>query len=300
MNEHSNPPSPRPDRTSGSGRPASSRTRGRGCADRDDPETIAYLEAENAYADRFFDEPARAALVETVFDEIKSRVQETDLSVPVLPRRLVVRHAHDRGRGVPGVLPQPRPRGARHAGLGDARLQRRGRRATSTSTSTPSSRRRTTPCSHGRATSTAASATRCASATSPPVTTSTRSPAPRRGAASPGRPTDDGCSTPGPTTRCARTRSGATASALDRPTTCSSTRARRALLPRRLGDTQRALDRHRRRRRRRAARRSSSPPTTRRRRRASCGRGAATSSTTSTTGATASSSSPTSTPPTSA
>ena len=53
-------------------------------ADRDDPETIAYLEAENAYADQYFAEPARAALVETVFEEIKSRVQETDLSVPVL------------------------------------------------------------------------------------------------------------------------------------------------------------------------------------------------------------------------
>ena len=48
------------------------------------PTTIAYLEAENAYADQYFAEPARAALVETVFQEIKSRVQETDLSVPVL------------------------------------------------------------------------------------------------------------------------------------------------------------------------------------------------------------------------
>ena len=52
--------------------------------DRDDPETVAYLEAENAYAARFFDEPARAELVETIYDEIKSRVQESDLSVPVL------------------------------------------------------------------------------------------------------------------------------------------------------------------------------------------------------------------------
>src|SRR5687768_5230373 len=52
--------------------------------DRDDPDTIAYLEAENAYADRFFDEPARAELVDTIYREIKSRVQETDLSVPVL------------------------------------------------------------------------------------------------------------------------------------------------------------------------------------------------------------------------
>ena len=53
-------------------------------ADRDDPETIPYLEAENAYADHYFAEPERADLVESVFQEIKSRVQETDLSVPVL------------------------------------------------------------------------------------------------------------------------------------------------------------------------------------------------------------------------
>jgi oligopeptidase B len=52
-------------------------------ADRHDPDTIAYLEAENAYADDYLGEPGRAALVETVFEEIKSRVQETDLSVPV-------------------------------------------------------------------------------------------------------------------------------------------------------------------------------------------------------------------------
>jgi oligopeptidase B len=49
--------------------------------DRDDPDTIAYLAAENAYADAWF--APRAALVETVFEEIKSRVQETDLAAPV-------------------------------------------------------------------------------------------------------------------------------------------------------------------------------------------------------------------------
>ena len=53
-------------------------------ADRDDPDTVPYLDAENAYADQYFAEPTRAALVDTVFEEIKSRVQETDLSVPVL------------------------------------------------------------------------------------------------------------------------------------------------------------------------------------------------------------------------
>ncbi len=49
--------------------------------DRDDPETIAYLEAENAYADDFFD--TKTELIDTLFEEIKSRIQETDESVPV-------------------------------------------------------------------------------------------------------------------------------------------------------------------------------------------------------------------------
>ena len=49
--------------------------------DRDDPDTIAYLEAENALSDAWFAE--HTDLVETVFGEIRARVQETDLSVPV-------------------------------------------------------------------------------------------------------------------------------------------------------------------------------------------------------------------------
>lgn len=51
--------------------------------DRDDPDTIAYLESENAYATAYFAADGRAGQVETIFQEIKSRVQETDLSVPV-------------------------------------------------------------------------------------------------------------------------------------------------------------------------------------------------------------------------
>jgi len=50
-------------------------------ADRGDPDTIAYLEAENA-----FTEAATAALVplrDEIFAEIKARTQESDLSVPV-------------------------------------------------------------------------------------------------------------------------------------------------------------------------------------------------------------------------
>jgi oligopeptidase B len=49
--------------------------------DRDDPDTIPYLEAENRYCDAWF--AGRADLVETLFGEIKSRVQETDLWAPV-------------------------------------------------------------------------------------------------------------------------------------------------------------------------------------------------------------------------
>jgi oligopeptidase B len=49
-------------------------------ADKENPETIAYLKAENAWTER-----ATAHLAElrtTVFEEIKGRTQETDLSVP--------------------------------------------------------------------------------------------------------------------------------------------------------------------------------------------------------------------------
>ncbi len=49
--------------------------------DRDDPDTIAYLDAENVYADQFFAQ--HSLVIETVFDEIKSRVLETDLEAPV-------------------------------------------------------------------------------------------------------------------------------------------------------------------------------------------------------------------------
>ena len=103
-------------------------------ADRDDPETIAYLEAENSYADEYFAEPARAALVETVFEEIKSRVQETDLSVPVLHGGWWYVTRTIEGKSYP-VFCRSRdedvPEHARSrvsgAGSGDPRLQRRGR-----------------------------------------------------------------------------------------------------------------------------------------------------------------------------
>ena len=49
--------------------------------DRDDPDTVPYLEAENAYSDAWFAQ--HTDLIDTIFGEIKSRVQETDLSAPV-------------------------------------------------------------------------------------------------------------------------------------------------------------------------------------------------------------------------
>ena len=49
--------------------------------DKDSPETIAHLEAENAYTEAMTAE--LADLRETVYREIRSRIKETDMSVPV-------------------------------------------------------------------------------------------------------------------------------------------------------------------------------------------------------------------------
>ena len=48
--------------------------------DRNDPDTLAYLEAENARR-RVFDQVSDVR--EQIFGEIKARTQETDMSVPV-------------------------------------------------------------------------------------------------------------------------------------------------------------------------------------------------------------------------
>ncbi len=50
-------------------------------ASKDDPDTIAYLEAENAYTEAATS--GLAALQDQIFAEIKARTQESDLSVPV-------------------------------------------------------------------------------------------------------------------------------------------------------------------------------------------------------------------------
>src|SRR5580765_3569266 len=48
--------------------------------DRDDPDLHALLEAENAYTDAVL--APEGPLRERIYDEIKARTQETDLSVP--------------------------------------------------------------------------------------------------------------------------------------------------------------------------------------------------------------------------
>nr|HET7860433.1 oligopeptidase B [Caldimonas sp.] len=49
--------------------------------DRDDPRTLAYLRAENAYADAWF--APHAALKEQLYQEMVSRIQQDDDSVPM-------------------------------------------------------------------------------------------------------------------------------------------------------------------------------------------------------------------------
>ena len=49
--------------------------------DIDDPALLAYLESENVAADGFF--APHAGTIETIFEEIRSRVRETDVSTPV-------------------------------------------------------------------------------------------------------------------------------------------------------------------------------------------------------------------------
>jgi oligopeptidase B len=50
-------------------------------ADKESPETIAYLEAQNAYTEALTADQSQFSA--TIFDELKARTKETDLSVPV-------------------------------------------------------------------------------------------------------------------------------------------------------------------------------------------------------------------------
>jgi len=53
-------------------------------ADKDNPDTIAYLEAQNSYTETLT--AGQAGLRDEIFGEIKGRTKETDLSVPTRRR----------------------------------------------------------------------------------------------------------------------------------------------------------------------------------------------------------------------
>jgi len=83
-------------------------------ADRDDPAVMAYLEAENAYADATM--APTAPLQDRLFEQIRSRVAETDISSPIFHGGWCTGPAPCRP-AVPGALsaarPQPVPVGRR-------------------------------------------------------------------------------------------------------------------------------------------------------------------------------------------
>jgi oligopeptidase B len=83
-------------------------------ADRDDPEVIAYLEAENSYADRVL--APTEALQEELFQEIRSRVRETDAGPPARSGGWWYYSRTEEGRQYPIMC--RRPDGARNLDAG--------------------------------------------------------------------------------------------------------------------------------------------------------------------------------------
>ena len=81
--------------------------------DKDNPEVISYLEAENAYTEA--QTAHLSELSESIFNEIKARTKETDLSVPTYSShpggvRVLVLRADGSGVGVSDLLPSCRQR----------------------------------------------------------------------------------------------------------------------------------------------------------------------------------------------
>ena len=201
-------------------------------ADPKDPEVIAYLEAENAYT-----EASTAGLAElrsAIFDEIKARTQETDLSVPVRKGNWWRYARTDEGqqyaihcrRRVARRRDHPADAGGRQAPGrrgGAARRERARGRARRSSRSARCRSARTSGCSPTRPTSPATSGSRCGSRTWRPARCSTtRSPTPTT--AAPGRATAQRCSTSPSTRPGGPTGSGGTWSARPPPTTWWSSR----------------------------------------------------------------------------
>ena len=76
--------------------------------EREDPKVLAYLEAENSFTEQEM-APLRA-LRSGLFEEMKARIKETDMSVPAPARTVVVLLAHRGGEGLRHPLPAPCPR----------------------------------------------------------------------------------------------------------------------------------------------------------------------------------------------
>ena len=143
-------------------------------ADKDNPETIAYLEAENAYTEAMT--AGQAGLRETIFGEIKGRTQETDLSVPTRKGGWWYYTRTTRASSTPVHCRRAVTPGAdRPAVAGRRAVRCPARRSCSTATSWPGTRRssrsarsasaRTARCWPTRPTSPATSASRCGSRT---------------------------------------------------------------------------------------------------------------------------------------
>ncbi len=186
--------------------------------DKSDPEVIAHLEAENAHVEEVtaYQEPLR----QRIFEEIKSRTKETDLSVPLrrdgwwyygrsfegkqYARALPVPDRRTRRLGPAGLR-----RAHRHPGRADpARREHRSRRPRLSSRSAPAVSARTATSSPIRSTSRATSDTPCSSRTYAPVST-TRTASPASAWVSPGPRTAPPSTTPPSTRPGVPTRSGA-------------------------------------------------------------------------------------------
>ncbi len=90
--------------------------------DRDDPAMLAYLEAENAYADAQL--APLAGLREQLFVELKGRVEETDSSVPVLDGGWLYYRRTLEGAAYPIRCRRPAPFGATDPAHLDDHLRR--------------------------------------------------------------------------------------------------------------------------------------------------------------------------------
>jgi oligopeptidase B len=76
---------------------------------RDDPEVLAYLEAENAYAEAAMADTA--ALQERLFAELRGRIKERDLSVPVAHGPFLYYTRTEEGQQYPSLWRRPAPDG---------------------------------------------------------------------------------------------------------------------------------------------------------------------------------------------